>query len=122
MGIFKVDCVLVNPESPRKTVRVEDLLVDSDSEHTWIPGEALRRAGIRVRKKDVSFLMANGQTIARDVGYAILRTGEFETVDEVVFGHAGDLKLLGSRTLEGFPAVVDPRRKRLVAAGPVPAA
>jgi hypothetical protein len=30
--------------------------------------------------------------------------------------------LLGSRTLEGFGAMVDARRKKLVAAGPHPAA
>jgi hypothetical protein len=28
--------------------------------------------------------MANGQTITRDVGYAIIREEELETVDEVV--------------------------------------
>jgi len=39
-------------------------------------------------------------------------------VDEVVFGQPGDLPLLGARTLEGFGARVDPRNKRLVAAGP----
>jgi hypothetical protein len=39
-------------------------------------------------------------------------------VDEVVFGEPGDLTLLGARTLEGFGAAVDARRKRLVAAGP----
>jgi hypothetical protein len=43
--------------------------------------------------------------------------GGFETVDEVVFGHAGDLTLLGARTLAGFGATIDPRRKRLAPAG-----
>jgi hypothetical protein len=56
------------------------------------------------------------------VGYAIVRCGSFETVDEVVFAQPGDLQRLGARTLEGFNAVVDARRKRLVAAGPMPAA
>jgi len=40
----------------------------------------------------------------------------------VVFAQPGDLSLLGSRTLEGFGAVVDARKKQLVAAGPYPAA
>jgi predicted aspartyl protease len=52
------------------------------------------------------------------VGYAVLRAAGFETVDEVVFAEPGDLNLLGSRTLEGFGATVDARRKRLVASGP----
>jgi hypothetical protein len=43
-------------------------------------------------------------------------------VDEVVFGEEGDLSLLGARTLEGFNARVDAYQKKLVAAGPVPAA
>jgi hypothetical protein len=43
-------------------------------------------------------------------------------VDEVVFAHPRDLSLLGARTLEGFNAQVDSRKKRLIAAGPIPAA
>lgn len=103
-------------------VRVRDLLVDSDSEFTWLPESAVRRAGVRVAKKDVTFVMANGQPVSRATGYAILRAEGFETVDEVVFGQPGDLCLLGARTLEGFGAGVDPRKKRLLAAGPHPAA
>jgi len=44
------------------------------------------------------------------------------TIDEVVFAQKGDLLLLGARTLEGLNLVVDSRRKKLVAAGPLPAA
>ena len=122
MGSFYVDCTVVNVRSPKKRTIVEELLVDTGSEYTWIPTEHLREAGVPVAKKDLAFTMANGQVITRSVGYAILRVGEFETVDEVVFGQPGDLRLLGARTLEGFPAVIDARRKRLVAAGPLPAA
>jgi len=42
----------------------------------------------------------------------------FETVDEIVFVRPGDMKLLGSRALEGFGVVVVARKKRLVAVGP----
>lgn len=34
--------------------------------------------------------MANGQTITRNTGYAILRANSLETVDEVVFGQPED--------------------------------
>jgi hypothetical protein len=40
----------------------------------------------------------------------------------VVFGEPGDLALLGARTLEGLNVRVDALRKKLVVAGPVPAA
>ena len=66
--------------------------------------------------------MANGESITRSIGYAIVRAGGFETADEVVFALPGDLCLLDARTLEGFGAVVDARRRCLVAAGPHPAA
>lgn len=122
MGVFYVDCEIRNSESRGKSVLVKRLSVDSGAEYTWVSESLLAKAAIRVRKKDISFLMANGQTITRDVGYAIIRAQGFETVDEVVFARPGDLQLLGSRTLEGFAAVVDSRRKKLVAAGPIPAA
>ena len=103
-------------------VKVRRIMVDTGSEATWVAANVLRSARIAVRKRDQAFVMANGQRIARDIGYALIRCGDFETVDEVVFAQPGDLQLLGARTLEGFNAVVDPRRKRLVAAGPMPAA
>jgi len=40
----------------------------------------------------------------------------------VVFGEPGDLVLLGSRTLEGLNYRIDVVTKRLVDAGPAPAA
>ena len=88
----------------------------------WLPQEILAAIATAIAKKDQQFIMANGQTITRSIGYVILRAGGFETVDEAVFGQPGDMAILGSHTLEGFGAVVDPRRKKLVAAGPYPAA
>jgi predicted aspartyl protease len=122
MGTFKVDIEVARPAPKPSFVPVRDVLVDTGPEVTWILAPTLSTAGVLIRKKDQPFLMANGQQITRDVGYAILRCGQFETVDEVVFAKPGDLQLLGVRTVEGFNAVVDSRRRRLVAAGPAPAA
>lgn len=44
------------------------------------------------------------------------------TVDEVVFAEPGDSILLGARSLEGLNLRVEPATKRLVDAGPAPAA
>jgi predicted aspartyl protease len=98
------------------------MLVDTGSEYTWVPEEALVKIGVRREKKDVQFVMANGKTLTRSVGFAIVRVGEDFTVDEVVFGQKGDLSILGARSLEGMGLKVDPRRKKLVASGPLPAA
>ncbi|NCO37839.1 MAG: hypothetical protein COZ06_24915 [Armatimonadetes bacterium CG_4_10_14_3_um_filter_66_18] len=122
MGTFNVDGTVQSIRPSKKPMQIRKLPVDTGSGYTWIDEHELRGAGVTVRKRDLRFVMANGQTVTRSTGYAILRVGEFETVDEVVFGQPGDLQLLGARTLEGFPAAVDARRKRLVAAGPMPAA
>ena len=118
MGAFQVTCEVKDVRSRRKPVVVRGLLVDTGSEFSWIPSLQLRAAGVRVEKKDVPFVMANGQRVTRSTGYAILRVVGFKTVDEVVFAQPGDLSLLGARTLEGFGAHVDSRGRRLVAAGP----
>lgn len=101
---------------------VDKVLVDSGAENTWLPEETLASIGIKPEKKDVAFLLANGQTITRNVGFALVRVDQAFTVDEVVFARPGDLLLLGARSLEGLNLMVDPARKRLVAAGPIPAA
>jgi predicted aspartyl protease len=121
MGTFRMDCEIEHIRTG-KTAAVKGLLVDTGAELSWLPQEVLARLGTAIAKKDQQFVMANGQAITRSIGYVILRAGCFETVDEVVFGQPGDMAILGSHTLEGFGAVVDPRRKKLVAAGPYPVA
>jgi len=117
MGTFHTECEIVNIAQPAKKVTVSKLLVDTGSEFTWVPEDALRQTDIEISKKDLQFVMANGQIVTRSFGYAIIRQG-FETVDEIVFAQPGDLSLLGARTLEGFGAAVDSGKRRLVAAGP----
>ena len=82
----------------------------------------LERIGVTREKKDLPFVMANGQQITRSVGFAIIRVGDHFTIDEVVFAEKGDRASLGTRTLEGLNVVVDSGRKKLVAAGPIRAA
>ena len=98
------------------------VLVDTGSEYTWLPETTLQKIGVTVEKKDLAFTMANGERITRSVGFAIIRIDKYFTIDEVVFGEPGDMTLLGARTLEGLSLVVDPRKKKLVAAGPLRAA
>lgn len=122
MGLFSVDCVIENQQHRTRTVRVSNVLVDTGSELTWINQESLKTVGIGTEKRDMRLVMANGDTITRSVGFAIIRVGDAVTTDEVVFGEAGDLQLLGARTLEGLNLRVDSRNRKLVASGPLIAA
>ena len=122
MGRFYIKCKVENPIDRSRSAVIAKILVDTGSEYTWVSERTLERIGIRREKKDVGFVLANGQQVTRSVGFAIIRLDKFFTIDEVVFAEPGDLLLLGARTLEGLNLTIDPGRKRLVAAGPVPAA
>jgi len=118
MGTFYIKCKIENIVDRTKSAIVPKLLVDTGSDYTWISAKILERIGIVQEKKDVSFVMANGQHITRSVGFAVIRLDKSFTIDEVVFAEKGDLLLLGARTLEGLSLTVDPKSKKLVAAGP----
>ena len=122
MGTFHVKCKFENPTDRSRSIVIPKLLVDTGSEFTWVPERALERIGIRREKKDVVFVLANGQEVTRAVGFAIIRLDKYFTIDEVVFAEPGDLVLLGARTLEGLNLTVEPATRRLVAGGPLPAA
>lgn len=122
MGTFYTRCKIENSVDRTKSLVVPKLLVDTGSEYTWISATTLEKLGIDREKKDVLFIMANGQHVTRSVGFAIIRLDKFFTIDEIVFAEKGDLLLLGARTLEGLNLTVDSRRKKLVAAGPLPVA
>ncbi len=122
MGTFHVGACVENVVDRSKGASLPKLLVDTGSEYTWAPVAVLEKLGIAREKKDLEFVMANGQKVTRSVGFAIVRVDKNFTVDEVVFAEKGDLLLLGARTLEGLSLAVDSRKKKLVAAGPLPAA
>ena len=122
MGTFSIPCRVSNVVDRSRAADLPELLVDTDSEYTWIPANVLEGIGVAREKKDLHFVMANGEQVTRSVGFAILHAENSFTVDEVVFSEPGDLLLLGARTLEGLNLTVDARLKKLVAAGPLPAA
>ncbi|MBI5524782.1 MAG: retroviral-like aspartic protease family protein [Deltaproteobacteria bacterium] len=122
MGTFHVNCTIENHVVRSRRADAGKILVDTGSEHTWIPAAILEKIGVKREKKDISFVMANGTVVTRSVGFAVIKVGANFTIDEVVFADKGDLALLGARTLEGLNLVVDAAKKKLVAAGPIPAA
>jgi predicted aspartyl protease len=110
--MFRVNVIARNPKQEDLSTPAIEALVDTGSELTWLPGDALRSIGIMPRRQR-SF--ATATKVTRDVGYAILAAEGYETNDEVVFGESGDMVLVGVRTLEGFGVAVDNIGHRFVA-------
>ena len=121
MGAFRIDIDVENPGRRGERRRVSQALVDTGAELSWVPGDILRSLGVEPIKQ-WSFRQASGQIIERWVGPVLIHAAGTVTNDDVVFGEPGDLVLLGSRSLEGLNVRVEPREKRLVDAGPAPAA
>ena len=121
MGTFRVDVEIENPARPGETRTLTSVLVDTGAELSWFPADVLEALGVR-RNNTWRFRQADGTILERWTGTVVVAVGGRRVGDEVVFGEPGDLALLGSRTLEGLNFRVEPVTKRLVDAGPAPAA
>ena len=73
MGTFHVGARIENISDRSQGVSIPKMLVDTGSEYTWVPEPTLEKPGIGREKKDLTFVMANGQKITRSVGFAIVR-------------------------------------------------
>lgn len=121
MGTFRIDIELENPAIPGPRREVHSVLVDTGAELSWIPAPVLESLGI-ARRTEWTFRQADGTLITRWTGSAWVYAAGRSATDDVVFGEPGDLVLLGARSLEGLNLRIEPREKRLVDAGPAPAA
>ncbi len=121
MGTFRVDVEIENPARPGERRTLRSVLVDTGAELSWIPAELLESLGIEPYTT-WRFRQADGTILERRTGAAFIHVAGKRTSDDVVFGEPGDLVLLGSRTLEGLNFRIEPVTKRLVDAGPAPAA
>ncbi len=121
MGTFRIDIEIENPLRPGERRALGAVLVDTGAELSWIPADVLESLGIE-RFSRRRFRQADGTVLERWTGPAFVHTEGKRATDDVVFGEPGDLVLLGARSLEGLNLRVDPANKRLVDAGPAPAA
>ncbi|MDQ3713098.1 MAG: hypothetical protein M3388_12885 [Acidobacteriota bacterium] len=72
VGTFKIKCKVENIINRQKAAVVPKMLVDAGSEYTWVLAKTLEELGIEREKKELMFMMANGQKITRSVGFAII--------------------------------------------------
>ena len=121
MGTFRVDVAIENPARPGEIRLLESVLVDTGAELSWFPAAVLESLGVE-RNGTWRFRQADGTILERWTGTVQVTVAGKKAGDEVVFGEPGDLVLLGARSLEGLNFRIEPVTKRLVDAGPAPAA
>lgn len=121
MGTFRIDVDVENPLLPGARTRVAAVMVDTGAELSWFPAAVLESLNIP-RRSLRRFRQADGTVLDRWTGPAFLYVDGTTTTDDVVFGEPDDLTLLGARSLEGLNLRIDPVSKRLIDAGPAPAA
>jgi predicted aspartyl protease len=121
MGILRTAIAIEHPARRGTMLELSDVIIDTGSEYTWVPRPVLESIGL-APERVVEFVTTDGRQIERGVGFANLYAEGTSTPDIVVFAERGDLVLLGARTVEGLNLRIDLVARRLVHAGPVPAA
>lgn len=118
MGTFRTTILVESTERRGDTRAVENALVDTGSEYTWVRRDVLESLGIRPERTQ-RFIIADGRTFERPLGFAIVHAGGTNAPDLVVFAEPGDMVILGAHSLEGMNLRVDSLRKQLLPAGPI---
>jgi predicted aspartyl protease len=118
MGTFRTTIQIESGANRGEMRTVDNALVDTGSEFTWVPRPVLESLGIKPEQTK-RFIIADGRHLDRPVGMAIVHAEGEMAPDFVVFAEPGDMVLLGARSLEGLNLRVDAARKQLIPAGPI---
>ncbi|MEA3247356.1 MAG: hypothetical protein U9Q74_14475 [Gemmatimonadota bacterium] len=121
MGIFRAAIAISRDFPPTRLGSIASVMVDTGAEYSWIPSALLDDLGI-ARVKVTRFITADGRIIERSAGYGFVHAAGEASPTVLIFAEPGDQTLLGAHGLEGMNLRVDLVEKRLIPAGPVPAA
>jgi clan AA aspartic protease len=111
MGLTFVDGKVIGPDGDEREVR---FLVDSGASYTLLPQEVWQQLQLKP-KRTVSFVLADGTTIERDVSECQIEFAGQQAHTPVILGENGDEALLGIITLEILGFVLDPFKRTLQA-------
>ena len=92
--------------------RTLDFLVDSGASYTLLPHDVWNALGLQPKRR-VTFTLADGTKIARDVSECHIALAGEEGHTPVILGEPGDEPLLGVITLEVLGLVLDPFKRTL---------
>ncbi len=114
LGTFRVVIDIGDPDGNRfESVQA---LVDTGASYTTVPSSVLREMTVTAHDR-VTFILADGRRVQRDVGRTWIRVDGKSEITLVVFGDEDSESLVGAYTLQGLLLGVDTPNERLV---PVP--
>ena len=109
MGLTYIEGVVAGPSQQHATVR---FLVDSGATYTLLSEPDWRAIGL-TPTRSVTFTLADGTQIARQVSECYLALPQGAAHTPVILGEAGDEPLLGIVTLEILGLVLNPFTRTL---------
>lgn len=109
MGLTYVAGVVRGPRGRKAPVR---FLVDSGASYSLVPHAAWRAIGLK-KQRTVTFTLADGTTVDRDVSECHLTLKQGQAHTPVILGEPGDAPLLGVVTLEILGLVLNPFERKL---------
>ena len=118
VGTFRTTLAVEQFPASGRIRELDDMLVDTGSEYTWIPRLVLEDLGIHPTGAR-RFRLADGSIIAREYGHAFLHLAGVAMPDVVIFAEENDTPHIGVHTIEGMNLKIDVVKKELVDAGPI---
>ena len=109
MGLTYVDGVVSGPAGHARAVR---FLVDSGAKYSLLPLDDWRAIGLTADRR-LTFVLADGTAIERDVSECYLTLPQGKGHTPVILGEPGDEALLGVVTLEILGLILHPFNRTL---------
>ena len=104
MGLTYVKGKVAGPKGKQTGV---EFLVDSGAKYTLLPWKSWKAIGLKP-KRSMTFILADGTRIERDISECYIELPQGETHTPVIMGKRGDEALLGVVTLEELGLVLNP--------------
>lgn len=112
MGLTSIQGTVFASESNKKKKAIVEFLVDSGAVYSLLPFKAWKALGLKP-KKTMTFTLADGTKVERQVSQCFLSLPLGEAHTPVILGEPDDEALLGAVTLEILGLVLNPFKREL---------
>jgi len=110
MGLTSIAATIRSLDGKKKVSG--KFMVDTGAAYTVVPYDMSRKLNLKPVKTQ-EFVLADGTSVKRKLGHAIVELDGEKAPTIVVIGEKGDSALIGVLTLEGMGLMVDPFKRKL---------